>query len=143
MSLEDDATSGAPLEDLDVEACRRLLAATVFGCLAVVDDGKPVIIVLNHLVDGRDIIFRTTDDALLSRLTDDDRAVHAAFEVDTAFPAGRSGSSVIATGLLAREKDAKRLAAARTRISAWADGERDTVLRMTVQHLTGRHVGPL
>jgi nitroimidazol reductase NimA-like FMN-containing flavoprotein (pyridoxamine 5'-phosphate oxidase superfamily) len=143
MSLEEDAASGAPLEDLDAEACRRLLAATVFGCLAVVDDGKPVIIVLNHLLDGHDIIFRTTQDALLSRLTGDDRTVHAAFEVDTAFPVGRSGSSVIATGLLAREKDSKRLAAARARISAWADGERDTVLRLTVEHLTGRHVGPL
>jgi nitroimidazol reductase NimA-like FMN-containing flavoprotein (pyridoxamine 5'-phosphate oxidase superfamily) len=143
MSLEEDAASGAPLEDLDAEACRRLLAATVFGCLAVVDEDKPVIIVLNHLLDGHDIIFRTTQDALLSRLTDDDRAVHAAFEVDSAFPVGRSGSSVIATGVLAREKDAKRLAAARARISAWADGERDTVLRLTVEHLTGRHVGPL
>jgi hypothetical protein len=143
MSLEDDPASGAPLEDLDAEACLRLLAATVFGRLAVVDGGRPVIIVLNHLVDGRDVIFRTTQDALLSRLTEDDRAVHAAFEVDSAFPVGRSGSSVIATGLLVREKDAKRLAAARSRITAWADGERDTVLRLKVDQLTGRHVGPL
>ena len=143
MSLEDDPASGAPLEDLDAEACLRLLAATVFGRLAVVDGGRPVIIVLNHLVDGRDVIFRTTQDALLSRLTDDDRAVHAAFEVDSAFTVGRSGSSVIATGLLVREKDAKRLAAARSRITAWADGERDTVLRLKVDQLTGRHVGPL
>jgi nitroimidazol reductase NimA-like FMN-containing flavoprotein (pyridoxamine 5'-phosphate oxidase superfamily) len=143
MSLDDDAASGAPLEDLDAAACLRLLAATVFGRLAVVEDGKPVIIVLNHLVDGRDIVFRTAQDALLSRLTKGDRAVHAAFEVDTAFPVGRSGSSVIATGLLVREQDPQRLAAARARISAWADGERDTVLRLRVEQLTGRHVGPL
>jgi nitroimidazol reductase NimA-like FMN-containing flavoprotein (pyridoxamine 5'-phosphate oxidase superfamily) len=143
MSLDDDPASGAPLEPLDDEACLRLLAATVFGRLAVVDEGRPVIIVLNHLIDGRDVIFRTTQDALLSRLIEDDRAVHAAFEVDSAFPVGRSGSSVIATGLLVREKDAKRLAAARARITAWADGERDTVLRLKVDQLTGRHVGPL
>ena len=65
MSLEDDPASGAPLEDLDAEACLRLLAATVFGRLAVVDGGRPVIIVLNHLVDGRDVIFRTTQDLSL------------------------------------------------------------------------------
>jgi nitroimidazol reductase NimA-like FMN-containing flavoprotein (pyridoxamine 5'-phosphate oxidase superfamily) len=144
MSLhaDPDPTPGAPLEALDTEACVRLLSATVFGRLAVVQDGKPVIIVLNHLADGHDLVFRTTPDALISRLTEG-RAVHAAYEVDSAFPVGRSGSSVIATGLLARESDPKRLAAARAHITAWADGERDTILRLRVEHLSGRHVGTL
>jgi nitroimidazol reductase NimA-like FMN-containing flavoprotein (pyridoxamine 5'-phosphate oxidase superfamily) len=130
------------LETLDAAACARLLAATDYGRLAVVRSGRPKIIVLNHLVDGTHLVFRTRQDALLAELTDG-KAVHVAFEVDSAFSPGRSGWSVIATGLLTRESDPARVAAARERIAAWAEGERDVVLRLDVEELTGRRVGRL
>jgi uncharacterized protein len=131
------------LVQLDAQACTRLLAAPEFGRLAVVADGRPVIVVLNYLVDGPDVTFRTDADALLSRLTLDGNTVPAVFEVDSASPVGRSGWSVIAHGLLMRETDPDRCAAARSRIVAWAEGERDTVLRLKVDELSGRQVGPL
>lgn len=131
------------LETIDAQGCARLLAATGFGRLAVVDSGLPRIIVLNHHLDGPRVLFRTRDDALVARLTAGRAAIPAAFEVDSAMQVGASGWSVIATGLLTRERDADRCALARDRITAWAFGERDTMLRLDVEELTGRRVGPL
>ncbi len=131
------------LEPIDPAASLRLIAATDVGRMAVVVDGRPVLVVLNHVLDGEEIFFRTRADATLATLTDEGHAVHACYEVDNAFTPGRSGWSVIATGLLHRESDPARVAAARERIEAWARGERDTVLRLEITELTGRRAGPL
>lgn len=131
------------LEPLDVQSCAQLLAAAQFGRLAVVETGRPKIIVLNHVVDSSAVLFRTRDDALLADLTRDGVALPAVYEVDSAFPVGRTGWSVIAAGPLVREVDPRRVALARTAISAWAEGDRDLVLRLDVEELTGRRVGRL
>jgi nitroimidazol reductase NimA-like FMN-containing flavoprotein (pyridoxamine 5'-phosphate oxidase superfamily) len=131
------------LHVVDTAGCLRLLTATHLGRLAVVVEGRPRIVVLNHLRDARGLVFRTGVDALLARLTGDGRAVHAAYEADSVTPTLRSGWSVIARGLLARENDPEVVAHARRTLETWAHGERDTVLRLTIEELHGRHVGPL
>lgn len=128
------------LEDVDPEGCSRLLSALNLGRLAVIDGGRPVIIVLNYALLGPDLVFRTGTDARLVRLTADGQSIDASFEVDSAFPAGRSGWSVIAAGTLGRESDPQRQAEARSLVVAWAEGERDTVLRLRVEQLTGRRI---
>jgi nitroimidazol reductase NimA-like FMN-containing flavoprotein (pyridoxamine 5'-phosphate oxidase superfamily) len=129
------------LQEIDAASCRRLLASVRFGRVAVVDGERPVIVVLNHAVDGDDLLFRTSEDSRLARLTHDGE-VPAAFEVDTAFPVERSGWSVIATGSLLREGHPARWAHARAKIRTWAAGERDVVLRLRISELTGRRIGP-
>lgn len=129
------------LETLDEAACRRLLGSTRFGRLAVVRDGAPHLVVLNHTVDDGDVLFRTAPEATLVGLTSGG-PVPAAFEVDSAFPAGRSGWSVIATGRLTREDDEARVAVALAGVEPWAKGDRDVVLRLAVDRLSGRQVGP-
>lgn len=142
MTVEPDgAPSEALLEPLDADACARLLAATQLGRIAVVEAGRPRIIVLNHTVDSSAVLFRTQDDAFLAGLTRGGVAVPAVYEVDSAFPPGRSGWSVIASGRLVHESDPRRIALARAGIAAWAEGDRDLVLRLDVDELTGRRVG--
>jgi uncharacterized protein len=131
------------LEPVDTASCLRLVAATDVGRMAVVVDGRPRIVVLNHVLDDGDLLFRTRDDAMLARLTADGVAVHAVYEVDSAFPVMRSGWSVVVTGLLTRETDPARTARARERIEAWAHGDRDTVLRLGLDQVDGRRVGTL
>jgi nitroimidazol reductase NimA-like FMN-containing flavoprotein (pyridoxamine 5'-phosphate oxidase superfamily) len=131
------------LTELDAAACQRLLEAARFGRLAIVDSGKPVIVVLNHATDDGCVIFRTADGTRLARLTQGGHALHAVFEVDSAFPVGQSGWSVLATGVLVREADPRRCALAAERIATWADGDRNVVLRLEVQETTGRRVGAL
>jgi nitroimidazol reductase NimA-like FMN-containing flavoprotein (pyridoxamine 5'-phosphate oxidase superfamily) len=130
------------LEEIDHAGCAMLMAATQFGRIAVVESKRPVIVVLNHLVLGGDVVFRVGAGSRLARLTDGD-SVPASYEVDSAFPVGHSGWSVIATGLLGREADHLTITAAQTQIVAWAGGKRDTVLRLRVEQLTGRRAGHL
>jgi nitroimidazol reductase NimA-like FMN-containing flavoprotein (pyridoxamine 5'-phosphate oxidase superfamily) len=130
------------VESIDAAGCERLLTAVRFGRLAVVDDGRPAVVVLNHSCDSGDVMFRTSDDSRLARLTARDRGVPAVFEVDSASPQGRQGWSVIATGVLVREGDADRCERARGRIGTWAGGDRDLVLRLDVHEVSGRRVGP-
>jgi nitroimidazol reductase NimA-like FMN-containing flavoprotein (pyridoxamine 5'-phosphate oxidase superfamily) len=129
------------LREIEPSRCLQFLQAVSYGRLATVDAGEPVLVLVNHLVDGGDIYVRTRPDSQLARLTDGGRVAHAIFEVDSAFPAGQSGWSVMARGLLTREHGEKRSTAVRSRLVAWAQGERDVVLHLDVHKLTGRAVG--
>jgi len=140
-SFEPDAAPEL-MGTIDRDGCVRLLAAVDVGRLALVVEGRPRIVVLNYLLHDGEVLFRTRPDALIARLTDGE-AVAAEFEVDSAFPVAQAGWSVIATGTLAREEDAALQAVARTGIRAWAQGERDLVLRLAITDLTGRRVGSL
>ena len=131
------------LSVLTAEQCRHLLGAVDVGRLAVVAAGRPRMLVLNHLVSDGRVYLRTREDALLAGLTRDGVVVHAVFEVDSSFAVGRSGWSVMATGLLAREQDEQVAGRVREHLTAWANGEREAVLRLDVTELTGRQVGPL
>jgi nitroimidazol reductase NimA-like FMN-containing flavoprotein (pyridoxamine 5'-phosphate oxidase superfamily) len=143
MTSDREPDSQAALEPMDAAACGRLLAAVQVGRVAVVVESRPVIVVMNYAVDGPDLLMRTVEDALLSRLTADGHVVHAAFEVDNTLEVGRSGWSVIATGLLKQEQDPVKVEAALARVRPWAAGKREVVLRLQIQDLSGRHVGPL
>jgi nitroimidazol reductase NimA-like FMN-containing flavoprotein (pyridoxamine 5'-phosphate oxidase superfamily) len=142
MTAPEDTVSDEKLEVMYTQACLRLLEATEFGRLALVENGKPVIVVLNHLTDGDDVLFRTRGDALIAQRTANGHAIDVVYEVDSAMPIGRSGWSVIATGQLSRETDPAKLARAAEKLRPWAEGDRDTVLRLTVSQLGGRKVGP-
>jgi nitroimidazol reductase NimA-like FMN-containing flavoprotein (pyridoxamine 5'-phosphate oxidase superfamily) len=129
------------LRPIESSRCLQLLDAVQYGRLATVDTGRPLLVVVNHVVDDGDIYVRTRADARLARLTENGRVAHAVYEVDSAFPAGQSGWSVMATGVLQREYGETRSAKLRSRLTAWAQGERDVVLHLVVQELTGRAVG--
>jgi nitroimidazol reductase NimA-like FMN-containing flavoprotein (pyridoxamine 5'-phosphate oxidase superfamily) len=129
------------LREIEPGRCIQLLEAVSYGRLATVDAGEPVLVVTNHLVDAGDVYIRTRSDSQLARLTENGRVVKAVYEVDSAFPAGRSGWSVIARGWLTREFGETRAARLRSRLTSWAQGDRNVVLHLEVQQLTGRAVG--
>ena len=114
-----------------------------FGRLATVDRGRPLMLVLNHAVIDGNVYVRTREDARLALLTGGGVVLHAVFEVDSSFPVGQSGWSVMATGHLAREQDEARADQARSHLTAWAHAGGDAVLRLEAHWLTGRQVGPL
>jgi uncharacterized protein len=145
MTTETPSDAVAPASELlrgiEPSRCLELLQAVPYGRLATIDAGEPLLVVVNHLVDGGDIYIRTRPESRLARLTESGRVARAVFEVDSAFPAGESGWSVIAKGWLTREYGEKRAATLRSRLTAWVQGERDVVLHLEVQELTGRSVG--
>jgi uncharacterized protein len=137
-----DQTDQPADQPIDPDGCRQLLAAARFGRLAVVAGSEPLIVVLNHVCDGADIVLRTGEGTQLARLTREGRQIPAVFEVDSAFPTDRHGWSVIAHGSLAREVDHSRATRLGPLVNPWAGGEKDVVLRLRTDQLTGRRVGP-
>ena len=73
------ATDHAGLEILPFDECLRLLASVPVGRVGFVADGEVVVLPVNQLVDGQDVIFRTAHGSKLSAAEGQDLA---AFEAD-------------------------------------------------------------
>jgi uncharacterized protein len=126
---------------LEPASCVSLLSAGRFGRLAVVAHDRPMIVVLNYVPLGTDLLLRTGDGTRLAALIPTDEALPAEFEVDSTVATDRSGWSVIAHGEIVRERDPVNLSRALAELRPWAGDHRDLVLRLRVESTTGRRVG--
>lgn len=132
----DDPLADPPNLVIDEDRCRLLLGSARVVRVAFVDDDLPQLVVMNHHLDGDDVLLRTSDDSRLVALTGGGRAVPAVIEVDSVSNVGRFGWSVIASGSLARDdSSADRLPA------SWRSGVLDVVLRLSLDRLSGLQVG--
>jgi hypothetical protein len=117
--------------------CRNLLASTRVCRLAFVAEGRPQIVVLNHAVDGADVVFQTSPETRLAGLTADGSAVPVTIEVDSASGAMHSGWSIVASGRLSRTTAAD----VARQPSPWRNDAVGVLLRMTVEQIHGQVVG--
>jgi len=119
------------------EHCRELLAATRISRLAFVMDGRPRLVVLNHVVDGDRVVFQTSEDTALARLTADGTEIPVTLEVDSAASSNHSGWSVVASGPL------RRVSAAEVGRfpTPWRPEAVGVLLALTVQEIHGLAVG--
>jgi hypothetical protein len=127
------------IEVLDPDACWRLLAGDDVGRLAIVVGATPAIFPMNHVVDGRTIVFRTDPGTKLAQVG----RSRAAFEVDEIDRDTRTGWSVVAVGRLEEltRFDAAALARAQALpVDPWAGGDKDHWLRLIVDRVTGRRL---
>jgi uncharacterized protein len=93
--MPDFSTDRSGLEILPLTECLRLLASVPVGRVAFHADGEVVVLPVNHLVDGQDIIFRT---AVGSKLSAAEKADIVAFETDDYDAQTKSGWSVVVNG---------------------------------------------
>jgi nitroimidazol reductase NimA-like FMN-containing flavoprotein (pyridoxamine 5'-phosphate oxidase superfamily) len=123
------------LEVLDFDECLRLLASQPIGRLAFIDAGEPVILPINHAVDGLDVVFRTTTGSKLDAAL---RGAVVAFEVDAWDELYRTGWSVLLRGRL-EEVDADEVAGVLLR--PYADRvARDRYVRIIADEVSGRRI---
>ena len=102
-------TDHAGLEILPFDACLRLLASVPVGRIGFVENGEMVVLPVNHIVDGQDVVFRTTHGAKLSAAEGEHLV---AFEVDHYEAQTHSGWSVLMTGraeMVDAEADVERM----------------------------------
>jgi uncharacterized protein len=85
----------AGLEILPFAACLRLLASVPVGRVGFLADGEIVILPVNHLMDGSDVIFRTGSGSKLSSV---DGKNLIGFEADHYDAMTHSGWSVVISG---------------------------------------------
>ena len=93
--MSEHPTDHAGLDILPFEVCLQLLASVPVGRVGFFADGEVVILPVNHVVDGQDLVFRTARGAKLSAAEGQDLV---AFEADEYDGQSKSGWSVLATG---------------------------------------------
>jgi uncharacterized protein len=130
-------TDHAGLEALPFDACLRLLASVPLGRVGFYADGEMVILPVNHVMDGQDVVFRTAGGSKLTAAEEQDLV---AFEADDYDEQTRSGWSVLVTGRAAvvyEEAEIQRLG--RLGLRPWATAvERPFWIRIRAASVTGR-----
>lgn len=88
-------TDHAGLEVLPFQVSLQRLASVPVGRVGFFADGEVVVLPVNHLVDGQDVVFRTSRGSKLSAAEGHDLV---AFEADHYDEQTKSGWSVLVTG---------------------------------------------
>ena len=124
------------LRELDPEECLELLASRPAGRVAYCVPEGPVVLPVNHVMDGQDILFSTSPHTELGR---EMISGHVAFQVDDFDEFHESGWSVLVRGNA--EYDDSH--APRTDLpTPWAAGTRNLVVRIRPRLITGRRLLP-
>ena len=127
---------GARMVDLDQDQCRRRLDGGGIGRAGVTVGALPAIFPVNYAMFDGDIVFRTGAGTKL------DAAVSGAviaFEIDHIDPFSRTGWSVLVVGTARPITDPEDQARAEhLPLTPWADGQRDTFVRLESAKVTGR-----
>ena len=123
------------MTELSTEECYELLASRSVGRIGFVVDGAPVVLPVNHTVDGDDILFRTSPRTELGRRMIRGRV---AFEVDDFDEFNQSGWSVLFQGSV--EYDDSDVLVPEDRPQPWAEGVRNLVVRIRPTLVTGRRL---
>jgi uncharacterized protein len=130
-------TDHAGLEILPFAECLRLLATVPVGRVGFFADGEIVVLPVNHVVDGHEVVFRTAHGSKLSAV----EGQHlAAFEADHYNEQTRSGWSVLVRGraeMVDGEADIQRLS--QRGLHPWASViERPFWIRIRPTSVSGR-----
>ena len=124
------------LQVLTASECWELIRETPVGRVAFLADGQPTIYPVNHVLQGRRIVIRTSKGALLHEAL---MSRPVAFEVDGFDPEGRTGWSVLVRGVaepLRTDVDLDGLG-----LVPWADAiARDDAVVLLVDDVSGRRI---
>ena len=127
------------LEVLDAEECLRLLGTKTLGRIGVSIDALPAVLPVNYVLDGDQVIIRTSRGTKLSAAT---RHNIVAFEVDDIDPPTGIGWSVMVRGLAREISDPPRLESARqAALANWLDPDRSRHVAVSTDLISGRR-GP-
>jgi uncharacterized protein len=94
-AVPEQITDKAGLEILPLDDCMRLLATVPVGRIGLHADGELLVLPVNHVVDGQNVVFRT---ARGSKLSAAEKADLVAFEADDYDSRTRRGWSVVISG---------------------------------------------
>lgn len=124
------------LEILSEDECWRLLATQPIGRVGVSLGALPAIFPVNFVVDDNQVLFRTGEGVKLKAALNH---TVVAFEVDQADTDTRSGWSVLVVGV-ADVVPPGEPNAAPIDPDTWVAGERDHLVRIRPEVLTGRRI---
>jgi nitroimidazol reductase NimA-like FMN-containing flavoprotein (pyridoxamine 5'-phosphate oxidase superfamily) len=135
MQLIDPKTG---IEVLDRAECIRLLGTQQVGRIAVVIGGRPIVLPVNYVLDGEDVVFRTADGTKFDAAV---RGATVGFEIDHLDSVFQTGWSVLVGGRAELITDAATLAHVRALpLRPWSSHDKSNWVRVPVDEVTGRRV---
>ena len=126
------------LEPLFRDECLRLLATQQVGRLGVIEGGAPMVVPVNYVLDGDEVVFRSDPGTKLTH----GRRGPVCFEVDSFDEVSRTGWSVLIRGRL-EEVPSLDAAVLRNHVTTlpivpWAGGRKAHWVRLIATAITGR-----
>ena len=133
------ATDRAGLEILHLGDCFLLLKSVPVGRIGFAEGGVVVILPVNFLVDGQDVVFRTGAGSKLSAV---EVGHYVGFEADSYDAATETGWSVVVNGLAEVVDDAEEAARLDALgLSPWGgDASGRVWVRIRPSSITGRRI---
>ncbi|MFJ3788378.1 helix-turn-helix domain-containing protein [Kitasatospora sp. NPDC090091] len=132
------ANARATLHELDPAACWAKLSPGGIGRVVLTTPSGPVALPVNYRVLDATILYRTAAGSLPADVADQ----RVAFEVDRLDEVFATGWSVLVSGTasVVADEDAVRWFEQHADPEPWADGERDTWVRIRPTRVSGRTV---
>jgi len=134
------ATDRSGLEVLHLGDCFGLLRSVPVGRIGFMAGGEVVMLPVNFLVDGQDVVFTTGTGTKLSSV---EVGRYVGFEADSFDPATQAGWSVVVSGLaevVDSEQEAARLDGLGLR--SWAGQAERLWVRIRPTSINGRRIPP-
>ena len=127
------------IEEITREECLELLQTKAkVGRVAFIEDGRPMVLPVNYRADADSVVFCTADGSKLSYLKD---GAPAAFEIDAARSANRSGWSVVVQGTAREVTDEGELYELRHGpLKSWATDASQHWIRISIDQISGRRI---
>jgi nitroimidazol reductase NimA-like FMN-containing flavoprotein (pyridoxamine 5'-phosphate oxidase superfamily) len=126
------------LEHLSPPECWRLLDTNPVGRVGVLVDSAPEIYPVNHVVDGRTIVFRTDPGTKLAGLA---KSPAVCFQIDGIDPEGHRGWSVLVKGRATQLHDpGERHRVAEQNLRYWTVGPKPHWIRIEPREVSGRRI---
>jgi nitroimidazol reductase NimA-like FMN-containing flavoprotein (pyridoxamine 5'-phosphate oxidase superfamily) len=129
------ASPQSALRTLDRARCLELLASRPVGRLAFTRRALPDVIPVNYTLDGEDVLIRLEAGSPTAAAV---TGAVVAFEVDDIDIDARAGWSVTVVGEAQEVLDVQERLRASLRLVTWAGDQRDHLLRIRTERVTGR-----
>jgi nitroimidazol reductase NimA-like FMN-containing flavoprotein (pyridoxamine 5'-phosphate oxidase superfamily) len=137
MAMPLDQEMGRSFDLLDEEECLDLLHKGWLGRVVISLGAIPVVFPVNYCMEDGIIYFLT---GIGTKLTAALRSTVVAFEVDEVDIRYHHGWSVLAVGTASMVEDEAVRKIVGNRIQPWAPGERNHLVRIQPELLTGRRI---
>lgn len=127
------------LRVLGSDECHDLLASRPVGRVAFMLAGRPVVLPVNHAIDGDSVVFRT---GAGSKLATSQREIGSvAFEVDAFDPEQQTGWSVLVQGTMSAILDLTEVARLdQLELAPWLETSRPHWVRIVIERISGRAI---
>jgi nitroimidazol reductase NimA-like FMN-containing flavoprotein (pyridoxamine 5'-phosphate oxidase superfamily) len=128
---------GRRIEVLPYADCLAMLGRAQVGRVVFTVEALPAIVPVTFAVLEGAVVLRTAGSTELARAAD---GGVLAFEVDDVDPIGRTGWSVVVTGLAEIVTSPVERASIEAAVTPWAPGGRDVCIRLPLTKVAGRRI---